>query len=103
MATAEEVVNLIAVNRDALAAMEARMREMEAQLASRVRYKTKFMTFNGEGKDVARDFDRWESQARIFIKVMNYTIPSVITALLGKLEGRAHDVTHGLLGKEDTF
>jgi hypothetical protein len=67
------------------------------------KYSLKFTTYSGELGDVFADFLRFEMNIRLVTKVMGYKMPTVATAILGQLRGRALDIGRTLQNRETEY
>lgn len=72
-------------------------------LGTQGKYSLKFQTYTGEAGDVFADFLRFEQNVRLVSTVMNYKMPTVATAILGQLRGRAADIGRALRDREAEY
>lgn len=102
MDAAADVAQMVLVNRRDVEQLQAQVQELRNQLNAReaARYRARFTTYSGEEKNPITAFENFETNCRLVIQVMNYTMPAVRLAILAELRGKAAQTAKSIITEE---
>ena len=99
---AAEVAQMVLVNRRDVEHLQEQVRELRDQLHARetARYRARFTMYSGEEKNPIAAFENFETNCRLVVQVMNYTMPTVKLAILAELRGKAAQTAKSIIDED---